>query len=386
MKIETAAINMNSQIITKIENSESTQTRFWLGERPKFEIPDTVDGGTSPVVPFAAEEMPTASPSVALSADQFDISQQGLEFSYSMPPVKADGVSQPGEVKYEISNEDQIKIKLIEDFLRRLTGNKVDLHVPIKIKVQRVVADETQTIDSTSQAEQSSQVQADGSVGWGLEIDGTQTTSETASFSFSSNGVVKTADGQEISFDLSVQASRQFMESTSFRLRAGDAVVKDPLIISLNGKLPELAIDKISFDLDSDGTTDQISRLIEGNGYLALDYNNDKKVNSGFELFGTKSGSGFADLRLFDEDGNQWIDEKDPVFDKLRIWEQKADGTSTLMALGEKGIGALYLGHMTSVFDIKTNTNDLQGRVQSSGIFLWESGQAGSMHQLDLVL
>ena len=47
----------------------------------------------------------------------------------------------------------------------------------------------------------------------------------------------------------------------------------DPLVITLSGELPSLEARTFSFDIDSDGELDQISRLKSGSGFLALDKN-----------------------------------------------------------------------------------------------------------------
>ena len=327
---------------------------------------------------FAASDMATV-----LSSDQFDISRQGLEYSYSLDTSECSQTDGAGDVSYEISSEDQIKIKLIENFLRKLTGKDVMLRIPIKIKVSR---SDDPDLTARTKIQIDGQNSQNSNQGWGLEIDAIRLYSESSSYSFSSAGLIKTEDGREISFSLNIQASREFMEKSSFSLRAGDAALTDPLVLSLKGGLPDLLDEQMSFDLDSDGSEDQISKLAEGNGYLALDLNEDGLVSNGSELFGTASGDGFADLAAYDSDSNSWIDESDPIFNQLRIWEQHGDGSSTLLALGEIGIGAIYLGHMAGAFDIKNESNDMQGRIQSSGVYLWENGQAGTLHQLDLIM
>ena len=55
------------------------------------------------------------------------------------------------------------------------------------------------------------------------------------------------------------------------------------------------------------------------------------------------------------------------------------------MALGQRGIGAMYLGNIDTPFALKDSNNALQGQVRASGIFLHEDGRAGTMQQLDLV-
>lgn len=42
---------------------------------------------------------------------------------------------------------------------------------------------------------------------------------------------------------------------------------------------------------------------------LSLDQNGNGEIDNGTELFGTKSGDGFADLARYDLDYNGWIDE-----------------------------------------------------------------------------
>ena len=45
-----------------------------------------------------------------------------------------------------------------------------------------------------------------------------------------------------------------------------------------------------------------------------LDLNNDDIITNGNELFGPRTGNGFTELSVYDEDGNNWIDEKDLVY------------------------------------------------------------------------
>jgi hypothetical protein len=47
----------------------------------------------------------------------------------------------------------------------------------------------------------------------------------------------------------------------------------------------------------------------------------DGRVNDGRELFGPITGDGFAELAAYDDDGNNWIDENDGIYDNLSIVE-----------------------------------------------------------------
>lgn len=120
---------------------------------------------------------------------------------------------------------------------------------------------------------------------------------------------------------------------------------------------------------------------------MALDRNRDGKINDGSELFGAKSGDGFADLAVFDMDGNGWIDEKDEIFNHLRIWTKDESGNDKLVALGVAGVGAIYLGHVASKFSLNSEKdNKTNAVVRESGIFLHEDGQAGVIQQVDLAV
>lgn len=156
----------------------------------------------------------------------------------------------------------------------------------------------------------------------------------------------------------------------------------DPLVLNFDGELPDLDSTNFSFDIDANGECDQISTLKKGNGFLALDKNSNNKIDDGLELFGTLNGNGFADLRRYDSDNNGWIDERDPIFDGLRIW-QKTKDEDTLVALGEIGIGAIYLGSTDGRIDIKSQKNETLGRIRSTGLFLNEDGTSGVVSQID---
>ena len=80
---------------------------------------------------------------------------------------------------------------------------------------------------------------------------------------------MKTSDGREISFHVQLNMSREFASHTDISLRAGDAVKVDPLVINFGSGAPNLADRKFSFDLDNDGSSEQISFVTQGSGFLA---------------------------------------------------------------------------------------------------------------------
>lgn len=219
----------------------------------------------------------------------------------------------------------------------------------------------------------------------GDRVEISTTNMEAQALNFSLAAIIQT-DSKEISISLDINLSRSFIERKI--LRVEDLQRKslvDPLVINFNGELPSLSEKTFSFDLDSDGQVDQISQLKSGNGFLALDKNNNGIIDNGLELFGTKNGDGFADLSKYDDDKNGWIDENDAIFNKLRVW-QKDGQNDKLIALGEVGIGAIFLGNITTPFTLKSNTNEMLGELRKSGFVLFENGKAGVMSHLDMAL
>ena len=208
---------------------------------------------------------------------------------------------------------------------------------------------------------------------------------EAEDTAFCTSGTVRTADGREISFGLELGMSRRFREEAKIGNIAEIVDLTDPLVINFDGNIAGLSDQKFMFDIDADGEEESISYLQGGSGYLALDKNGDGVINDGSELFGTKSGDGFADLAEYDADGNGWIDENDPIFDKLLIWAKDENGKDELYTLKEAGVGAICLQRAATDFSLNSQKDNTQnGQIRSTGIFLYENGNAGTMQQLDL--
>lgn len=209
---------------------------------------------------------------------------------------------------------------------------------------------------------------------------------EKESVSFATRGNVRTADGREISFNVEVGMSREFMQyyREEYDIAQFQRVC-DPLVINLQKDVASLSDQKFFFDLDADGKEDEISMLGAGSGYLALDKNDDGVINDGNELFGPKSGNGFADLAEYDQDGDGWIDEDDDIWSKLKVWCKDETGKDTLLSLREAGVGAICLQNQVTDFALNNAENVSHGYLRSTGIFLYENGNVGTVQHLDLV-
>lgn len=210
------------------------------------------------------------------------------------------------------------------------------------------------------------------------------THSEQEATAVNISGVVKTADGREISLSVGLNMSREYYEENA-EYSLSLAPLTDPLVVNYDGNAVDLTESKYAFDLNMDGTTEQISFVSPGSGgFLALDRNGDGIINDGSELFGTVTGNGFSELSGFDEDGNGWIDEGDTIYFDLSVWEKDENGEDRLIALADTGIGAIYLSAVDSPFRITDSENQTLGQVRSTGVYLMEAGGAGTIQQIDL--
>lgn len=306
---------------------------------------------------------------------------------------------------YDLENEKDWKIKTLKKIIEMLTsiqdkrlGKKSKKAKPEMLD-KRSNSDISNTswqgngqVAGFSKGQNASQVvngsasTGTGGTTWIKHVVKSSFVAEVENTAFSTNGVARTADGREISFNVELEMSRSFMAVNESYVQSIE-ILRDPLVINLGSEVASLSDQKFYFDIDADGKMDEISYLEGNSGFLALDKNNDGEINDGSELFGTKSGDGFKDLAMYDEDGNGWIDEADSVFDNLKIWTKNSDGTDSLIAIGKAGVGAIYLGSATTQFSINSlDDNSTNGVIQKTGVFLKENGSVGTIQHIDLAI
>ncbi len=364
MKIESSAVQLQAQHLA----AESTEVK----ESLHFRI-----GGREMSIEASGE----AASGLFLSSEALSLSAgTSAETAVSAPRVVAPkrGGASPCPQSKACSLED-FKLELVKYFMLKVFGLKIT-------SGDEEEGAETAETAGTGQGQgDAASARAEQSVpNWSMEYHREESHTEFESTSFQAQGVVKTADGQEISFSAELNMSRSFAETNRIDIRAGQAALKDPLVLNFSGTAADLGSTTFRFDLDADGEEDMVSTLGEGSVFLALDKNGDGTVNDGTELFGAESGDGFAELAAYDEDKNQWIDEDDSVFRNLRVWDVDGDGQSTLVALGQAGVGAIYLGSAETPFAVKDSANELLGEVKATGVFLKEEGGVGTVQQVDL--
>lgn len=350
MIVSNAQIYMGARQAYREERKVSESLEFWANGRQ----PDT----------RVVEEEP-ATPSVDV-----DISQAGsLLARYRQ--------QQTVNFETQIDARSRLNLMIIEAMYKSITGKDLSIVDPSELATTH--ENPMLSIDTPVPART-----APVNSGPGLVYQRRERYQETETLSFAAVGVVKTADGRELHFSAALSMNRDFVQESNLEIRQGSAQKIDPLVINFDGLGAQLSQTRFEFDLDNNGTAEQIASLRPGSGYLALDRNSDDIINNGSELFGPSSGRGFAELAVYDEDGNNFIDEADSVYHQLRIWITNEDGSSQLAALGDKNIGAIFLGHVTSPFQLKDANNNSLGEVANSGIYLTEDGKAGVIQEINL--
>lgn len=354
MKIQQAAVNLSSQHHLQEEHIREESLRLWIGDqRPVFEgeeQPETAEIKRSVMV---------------------ELSEQAMTQSKEQQSIETEPIHGP-----EIAKDP--KLRSMQLVLEGLTGKK--------IKISQFSTHETapapQALDGSGKDQEATPARQ----GWGMEYDYFESHHEQETMRFNASGLIRTADDQEINFQLDLTMSREFSKSTNIQIRAGDAQLVDPLVINFDGKAIELSEMKFAFDLDTNGRKEEMPFVGPGQGFLFLDRNNDGVANNGLELFGPTSGNGFNELRELDSDANGWLDENDPLFEKLKVWMKDAGDNDYFLSLQEKNVGAILLDTTATPFAMKDDKNSLAGQLRESSIFIKENGTVGAIHEIDLAV
>lgn len=280
--------------------------------------------------------------------------------------------------------ENDPKMVLLRSLIEFLTGKKINLIDLSDLQN----GNSTEASSAQANNVQPSSAQTPQAAGYGIEYNYHAVYRETEQTDFAASGVVKTTDGKAIKFDLQLGMQRSYSEETDVRFRQGDAAVRkqDPLVINFSGTAAQLTNTRFKFDLDNDGSKENINFVNSGSGFLVFDRNHDGKANNGSELFGPASGNGFQELAALDSDQNGWIDENDAAYQDLRVWIKDEKGQDSLLSLKQANVGAIALASVSTAFDLKDAANQLQGQIRSTGVYLQEDGQVRTIQQVDLTV
>lgn len=358
MIIANAQISMAAQQTYREEHSVTESLEFWLG-------------GETVVGEFTEVKVPEP------LSYKVDLSRAGSLLALHSSQQTLD-------LSTQLDARSRLNLMILQAMFKQVTGSEMQLSAPDEVlaKAEASGANPPKTLESNTPPPKQVVTRTSGP---GLLYQRHERYVEQETMQFQAVGVVRTTDGREIDFSAALAMSREFVQESHLEVRQGDAKI-DPLVINFDGQGVGLSQTRFAFDLDSDGTTEQIASLRPGNGYLALDANGDGVINNGSELFGPQTGSGFGELAAYDEDGNQFIDEGDSIYHQLRIWMTNEDGSTQLAALGDKNIGAIFLGHVSSPFQLKALDNESLGEITHSSIYLSEEGGVGVVQEINVTV
>ena len=280
--------------------------------------------------------------------------------------IKSAGSSQMIPKTDDNDNMLSAEMRAIKMLFREIFGDKFDIHLSDYSKAESSVNSMNEEIRERTGADN-------------FELSRAVSVYESEKISLNASGIIKTSDGQEIDFKISFSLGREFYMENVQQIRS--ARKSDPLVLNLDTTAADLSSQKVAFDINSDGTDENISIPSSGSAFLFIDKDDDGRATDGSELFGPSSGSGFNELRLHDIDGNNWIDENDEVFNKLKLWNA---ATGSMSALRDRGIGAIYLNSTNTPFSYKPDYETENGFLRRTGIYVREDGSVSTIQELDL--
>ncbi|MCD8570745.1 MAG: type I secretion C-terminal target domain-containing protein, partial [Alphaproteobacteria bacterium] len=185
--------------------------------------------------------------------------------------------------------------------------------------------------------------------------------------------------GSTITFDYEITDGNGGYDTAQVCITVKDFI--SPLVLDLNGNGVELLAGDVGvlFDLDNDGSREQVGWAGPDDGLLAIDVNGDGIINDRSELFGNddQHADGFANLASYDTNNDGVIDALDGVFANLLVWQDaNSDGFSDageMFSLSDFDITSISLS-ATEVSDV------ISGNVIShTSTFTYTDGSTGTI-------
>lgn len=409
MKIDSSTISMASARSYEAETRETQTsiTRGYNGDKLASVRASSVDVRTRQYTVEAGASQFRQSGSAPLELEEGQNTNTSTSSSSDSQQPAGDARNAPVSFavpddnwvnKFDFKAEEDPKVQMLRkmlDLLDRITGRKSDrsfLDLPGKLeqaakgacRINAAASGYQQTVAMFAGLGGQEVTNAAGPVNghWTRQVVRSGFAAGEEHTAFVSSGTVVTADGRTMNFDISLEMSRSF--ETAYEIVGQEEIFTDPLVINLDTDAAALSDVSFYFDLDCDGEKEELSGLDSASGFLALDKNGDGKINDGSELFGAKTGDGFAELAQYDQDGNGWIDENDEIFSKLRVWVRCGDGEGKLLSLAEADVGAIFLGKQATQFTLANSKGDENAIIRSTGVYLKEStGLAGTVQHVD---
>src|SRR5690606_23792817 len=144
-----------------------------------------------------------------------------------------------------------------------------------------------------------------------------------------------------------------------------------PLVLDIDNNGIELvgldSADSVFFDFDGDGFANESGWITGGDGFVALDLNEDTFINNGTELLGDQTGydNGFLALAAYDSNADGVINSEDQIWNDLKVWiDANQNGFSEhteLYTLDDLLITSISLSYTDVSYDIAGNAIKQEG-------------------------
>jgi len=141
----------------------------------------------------------------------------------------------------------------------------------------------------------------------------------------------------------------------------------DPLVLNFDGSV-QLSSQRVRFDLNADGEMDSLAGFASASFLLARDANGNGAIDDGSEIFGALTGEGYAELKHFDDNGDELISADDSVWKNLTLWRPGDAGVG--QSLDAAKIQAIGLQSIASPFVLTGIDGESLGQVRKTGFFV----------------
>ena len=188
---------------------------------------------------------------------------------------------------------------------------------------------------------------------------------------------------QELSLDYNFALSSEHVSYSKIEMSA--AALKDPIIVQFGSQGLGNIKGQKEFAINQDNTLDSLPIFSGDVGYLVYDKNQNQQADDGSELFGPKTGQGFAELAQLDSNNNGFIDVGDQQFEQLYLWQPSDDNqTEQWLSLKEANIQAISLSAISTSFDFYDQQGKVQAQLRQSSFAISEDGFGRGVHQIDV--
>jgi len=221
------------------------------------------------------------------SKDEINISDDAR--NKQLEKLKKEGASKD---LYQFTNPQELVSKWVES----LTGSKIS-----DVSLQNIDSQTLESSFSSTSATQAYKIQQSQTpAGPGQVYESSTITHEETIAHFQATGIVRTQDGQELSFKLEIQYTHILHIEEHRSFHASNNPSSDPLILNFNGNAEDLQNSKFNFEQNEDEQQNKLNR-ISGSGSLSF-YKKQIKETQDFSNF----------FKL----------ENEPELSKLQIWIQ----------------------------------------------------------------